>query len=395
MNYDIIVIGAGPAGLMAAIYASAKGRVLLIEHNDKLGRKILSTGNGKCNLTNMNMNKVFYRSSGKNADDYYRVIQQWGPNDLRAFFMSLGVLTIERDGYVYPASEQAQTIVNAFCNKIQNLPIEARTSESVQKIQKNNKGFKVITDKSTYFADKVILTTGGKAAAKLGSDGSGYDIAKGLGHSIIKPIPALVALKCKEPFLKKLSGVRKKADVSLLVGEDVIAKDYGEVQFTDYGLSGIVIFQLSRIAKRCLDDGFKPYILIDLMPEYSSNDIKELLIKSRQSNPNYDIKTILSGWFNTKIAEYLATLESDEKIISTIKAFRFNPYDTNDFDSAQVTAGGVDISEIDFATMESKLCTGLYFAGEIVDVDGICGGYNLTWAFASGRLAGICAGDSI
>lgn len=393
MNYDVAVVGAGPAGLLAALFASKKGRVLLLEHNDRVGRKILSTGNGKCNLTNMNMDAECYRTSGRK--DFYRVIEDFGPSGVREFFMSAGVMTVERDGYVYPASMQAQTVLDALSRKARNTDTTIHLSENVTAVTPSAGGYSVTTDKAKYNARYVILANGGKASPVLGSDGSGFAIAQKLGHSIVKPIPALVQLKCREPFLKQLSGVRSKAKVSLFCGEKLLACDYGEVQFTDYGLSGIVIFQISSLVKRLLDKSQKPVVSLDLLCEYDEAELSGIFSDIRRNNPDYDNLTLLSGLFNKKIAKILAAEKDDAAIIRRIKNFCFSPCDTNGFDNAQVCAGGVDTSEINFDTMESRLHKGLFFAGEIVDVDGICGGYNLTWAFASGRLAGMSAGESI
>ncbi len=393
MNYDVAVVGAGPAGLLAALFASKKGRVLLLEHNDRVGRKILSTGNGKCNLTNMNMDSECYRTSGRK--DFYRVIEDFGPSGVREFFMSAGVMTVERDGYVYPASMQAQTVLDALSRKAQNSNTTIRLSENVTAVTPSAGGYSVTTDKAKYNARYVILANGGKASPVLGSDGSGFAIAQKLGHRIVKPIPALVQLRCREPFLKQLSGVRSKAKVSLFCNGKLLACDYGEVQFTDYGLSGIVIFQISSLVKRLLDKSQKPVVSLDLLCEYDEAELSGIFSDIRRNNPDYDNLTLLSGLFNKKIAKILAAEKDDAAIIRRLKNFCFNPCDTNGFDNAQVCAGGIDTREINFDTMESRLHKGLFFAGEIVDVDGICGGYNLTWAFASGRLAGMSAGESI
>lgn len=391
MIYDVAVIGGGAAGMVAAISAKNNNSVLVIEKNDKLGRKILSTGNGKCNLTNTNMRKECFHS--KYNSDFYNVINDFGAEEIREMFRKYGMLTIEQDGYVYPASKQAATVLDILRYKVDEKNINTLLSTAVKSISKHNNIFEIQAGDTIVKSRRVILTTGGKAASKLGSDGSGYDIAKSLSHNIVEPVPALVQLRCKNPYLKALSGVRANAKASVLVDNNVVSSDIGEVQFTDYGLSGIVIFQQSGFVKRLLDSNKKPMISLNFAYDWELVDLVNFVKESARNNPSYDLCTLFSGLFNKKIATILAKEDNIEAACRLAQNFKYIPTDTNGFDNAQVCAGGIDCREINFKTMESRKVKDLFFAGEIIDVDGICGGYNLTWAFASGRLAGISAGD--
>lgn len=402
MIYDIAIVGAGAAGMTAAITAARNGKkVCVIEHSDRVGKKILSTGNGKCNITNLDMAGSFFNSSSDK--DFFRVIEKFAPVDIISFFESLGLFTKEKNGYIYPAGEQASAVLNALRNEMIRLEIDVFTEFEIHNITRNEKYFE-ICDKSALKAYKLIIATGGKAAPKTGSDGSGYELAGKFGHSIIPVIPALVQLKCSDGFCKSLHGVRCTAKVMAYVDNELVFAADGELQLVDYGISGIPVFQISRHVKRTIDAGKKPYVLIDFVPDISEDELKCRLNMIFSVNDNISVNEALCGLFNKKLSDALCreaginSLEckdmygkSYRSLIRCIKKFCFHPVDTNSFDNAQVCAGGVSLDEIDLDTMESKLVNNLYFAGEILDVDGICGGYNLTWAFASGHLAGLSA----
>lgn len=397
--YDVTIIGAGPAGMMSAITAAKNGRkVCLIEHNDRPGKKILVTGNGKCNITNMDMAPSYYRSNSR--ESYFSVIEQFGPKELRDFLLGIGLMTKEKNGYVYPFSDQASSVLDALKNEISRLRITLMTNTNIKKIIPS---FIIYTDKDTIETKNLILACGSKCAAKTGSDGSGYELAKSLGHSIITPIPALVQIKCKEKFFKEMSGVRITATVTLTVDGTKIDADTGELQLTDYGISGIPVFQISRFIKRELDNRKNALVHINFMPGYKDKEIKRLLTDIFNCNPKIDYISALNGIFNRKVASVILneagidkgrpcrefTNDIINRICHNIQDFVVTPYDTNGFENAQVCAGGVNLDEINLNTMESKITKNLFFAGEILDVDGKCGGYNLQWAFSSGRLAGL------
>lgn len=401
MNFDTIIIGGGPAGMTAAIHAARKGKkVCILEHQNRVGKKILSTGNGKCNLTNMEMKPHCFNSSSN--EDFFSVIEKFGPNEIINFFNSMGMLTTDKNGYIYPRCEQAAVVLDTLRNELEHLNVEIFTDSIGIKAAKENDKFVINSNNQKLYSDKLILACGSKCAPKTGSDGSGYTLASNFGHKIIKVIPALVQIICKEDYYKELQGIRCNAKLSLYSDKELISSESGELQLTSYGISGIPVFQMSRTIKRLIDRKLSPVIYIDFAPEYSDTEIKTFLQTNVNHYPKTQLVQILSGLLNKKLSNVIikesnlkpSTIceETDfsdiERIVSTIKQFHTIPKDTNGFDNAQVCAGGVELKDINLNTMESKIISGLYFAGEILDVDGRCGGYNLTWAFASGRLAG-------
>ncbi len=386
--------------MMAAITAASKGlKVCLIEHQDRVGKKILSTGNGKCNLTNLDISPDCYHSNS-NAD-YFSVISKFPPKAIIESFRSMGMLTMNRNGYVYPRSEQASVVLDTLRAEIERLGINVITSADCD-VKYINGQYVLTYGGQAVTADKLIIACGSKCAPKTGSDGSGYAYAKQFGHSIVKVIPALVQLICKENFYKELQGVRADAALSVTIGHENIVSEAGELQLTAYGISGIPVFQISRTVKRLIDEKKNPMIHIDFAREYDEKTLYSFLAKAVREHDNMEISQAVSGLLNKKLANVIIkecnmkpslkcnslTSENIKRIINKIKNFIVIPKDTNGFDNAQVCAGGVNLDEIDLNTMESRLQKKLYFAGEILDVDGKCGGYNLTWAFAAGRLAG-------
>ena len=411
MKKQGIVIGGGAAGLMAAITAVEHGaEVTILEHMPRVGKKILSTGNGKCNMTNLHMTAECYRSGEPEVP--MRVIGTFPVEETIRFFRRLGILTTDRNGYVYPASGQAQTVLDALRDQTESLGIRTICESKVNSIEKNKNGkFVVHAEGGTFRGDFVILAAGSMAAKTTGSDGSGYDLAKSLGHKIKKPLPALVQLKCKGDFFKAIAGVRTDVKVSLYTmgknGERgaLLATDQGELQLTDYGISGIPVFQVSRYAAEALDHKKRVLAVVDFMPDYSSEEMFKLLKDQRKYLHDRNAGDFLNGLFNKKLAMlFLKTswIKADQKVseipdrklaelCDVIKDASFEVTGTNSYDKAQVCMGGVSLREVDAETMESRLVPGLYFAGEILDVDGICGGYNLQWAWSSGHLAGVSA----
>lgn len=411
MEKQGIIIGGGAAGLMAAITAAENGAdVTILEHMPRVGKKILATGNGKCNMTNLHMTADCYRCGEPEVP--MQVIGTFPVSDTIQFFRRLGILTTDRNGYVYPASGQAQTVLDALREKTDSLGIRTVCESKVYAIEKDKKGsFVVKSETGSYSGNFVILAAGSMAAKTTGSDGSGYELAKSLGHKIKKPLPALVQLKCNGDFFKGIAGVRTDVRVSLYtVGrngelEAFLAADSGELQLTDYGISGIPVFQVSRYAAEALDRRKRVMAVVDFMPDYTEEEVFRIL--EEQRNYLYDRKSgdFLNGLFNKKLAalfmkaarikpELDVAVVSNKKLgelVEVIKEMTFEVTGTNSYDKAQICMGGVPLSEVDAATMESRLVPGLYFAGEILDVDGICGGYNLQWAWSSGHLAGVSA----
>lgn len=417
MIYDVCVIGGGASGLAAAIAAGREGAsVLVIERMDKTGKKILATGNGKCNLTNQAIRRGHIQTgvyrSGQEAFPLH-VLEDFDAGDTLAFFESMGLYTRERDGYVYPMSEQAASVRDILCWELAEQKADVVTGQEVKDIRVGGKGaakrgFSVYTSEDIYQCRKLILACGGASSSKLGSNGSGYRLAENLGHHVSAPVPALCALHCKEKYFKELAGIRLQGNVQLLVDGRMAAEDRGEVQLTAYGISGIPVFQVSRYAAKALRLKKQVTAVLDLMPAVSEKGLRARLMWQMQASPKWTMRMVLSGMMNSKLASCLlkcAGIDGGlpcrkvdsralERLIALVKHHEVHITATNDFEQSQVTAGGVDTREIDDKNMASKLVDGLYFIGELLDVDGVCGGYNLQWAWATGVLAGSDAGRS-
>ncbi|MBE5914833.1 MAG: aminoacetone oxidase family FAD-binding enzyme [Pseudobutyrivibrio ruminis] len=388
--YDVCIIGAGFSGLVLAIKLARAGLlVCLVELNRMVGRRILSTGNGRCNFTNSRMGAQYYYSN--HSLDFISD----NHNDLRQFLNELGVYDKDLDGYYYPITNQAKTVREALENEISFLGIDVLLDNRVTEVSKADL-FKVTTARTIVNAKKVCVASGGLAAATLGSSKIGYKIAQSFKMKTTKLSPALVGVKSSSQCLKELAGVRATGVVSY--------KDYsceGEIQFNKDSVSGYPIMCISRFIGFDELDKKLSDIRIDFIPYLSAEQLKEELNKRFNRNPKATILTALVGFCNEKAIEQIVSYSRiygdttvdrlDEEDIDNLVYFFKNfsiPVDgTKGFDSAQVTAGGVDLSEIDTSSMESLKCKGLYFTGEVLDVDGICGGYNLNWAYTSADIA--------
>lgn len=405
---DVIVIGGGAAGMAAAITCARHGKnVTLLEHNEKLGRKLSATGNGKCNYTNRLQSMECYRGTDKAVIE--KILLQFGVEDTLSFFRELGIYPKEKNGYFYPFSEQAVSVIEAMRLELEHLKVKIKCKEHIVKVEKQEAEFLVSTETYTYRAPKVILATGGLAASKLGSDGSGYEFAKGLGLEVTGLYPALTGLKTKEDF-NSLAGVRVKAAIELYTesGKDnwQCHRETGELQLVSYGISGIPVFQISRFAAVSLKNGEKVTAKIDFLPEMPEKELIALLDEMKEQSSYKTAGTLFNGLLDNKLTSVLlkkSQIDKNKKaeelteaeilgFCRCIKEFTCAIIDTNGFENAQVTAGGVNLLEIVPETMEAKKVKGLYLAGELLDVDGICGGYNLQWAWTTGYLAGKAAG---
>ena len=407
------VIGGGASGMMAAIAAADKGAlVTLIEGGGRVGRKLLSTGNGKCNLGNRKMSPEQYHGASK--DWIAACLKQFDTEDAIRFFEDAGLLLKERDGYLYPKAEQAAVVLDTLRIRLDESGVRTITDCKVDAVREAAEGgFVVRAGQKSFQFDKVILACGSKAAPKTGSDGSGYRLAKSLGHELVPVVPALVQLRCRETYLKEVAGVR--AEAALLVtdgGRDGVASrmlERGELQLTDYGISGIPVFQLSRRVNYLLrpqGDLSETEVSINLMPEYTDRDFKAFCDRRQSLRDGRTVEEFFTGVLNKKLMLLFIKLaglkrdipvsEADEgriaKVFALCRDWRLHVTGSNSYDNAQVCAGGVDTRQVG-CNMESLLVPGLYFAGELLDVDGRCGGYNLQWAWCSGAIAGSNAAD--
>jgi len=399
---NVIIVGGGASGLVAAIIAARlKHKVTILEHKDKIGKKILATGNGKCNYTNMLQLPECYRSN--DSSFAMKVLSKFDVNQTIEFFEQLGIYPKEKNGYVYPNSEQALSVVEVLRLELERLKVKICCDVHVEQLRNNNNQFTLLTNKGNYTADRVILATGGCASPQLGSDGSGYKLARALGHKIIKPLPALVQLKSSEHYFKTLAGVRTEAFIHLYVNETLISEEKGELQIVNYGVSGIAIFQLSRFASKALSENKKVHLMIDYLPSLNEKETLTLITSRIKANPIKTIEEALIGLFNNKLAFVMLkeagispkiTCEAVNKnqihdLVRKIKEWKVTITEPNSFEQAQVSAGGIDTTEINPESMESKLIKGLSFTGELLDVEGTCGGYNLQWAWSTGAVAGM------
>ena len=409
----IVVIGGGASGMAAAIEAGEAGaQVTLLEHNDRLGKKINATGNGKCNLSNSFLDAQCYR--GGDSKFVNKVFALCSPEYVREWFTKRGLFLKEKKGYFYPRSEQAASVVTFFLSRLAKAGVTVRCSSEVQKVKRVKGCFEVtfmdlVKDSlESIVCDKVILASGGLAGQNLGAGPFGYDTAKAFGHVITPLFPALVQMVAKDKNLKTLSGVRSEAGVHLITALDGVESYYdekGEILFTDYGISGIAVMQLSRYAGDVLRQGGTAKLSVDFCPEYSFPELLSCMEQNVKDNSELTIEDCFCTLLQKKLLYVILlragvsadircrdiTKEAVKKICRGMKEFRLPIVQTKDFAMAQVTAGGVAVSGVTPGTLESKVRKGLYITGELLDVDGTCGGYNLQFAFATGILAGRAA----
>ncbi|MDR2044836.1 MAG: NAD(P)/FAD-dependent oxidoreductase [Clostridium sp.] len=409
MGRHTAVIGGGASGMTAAITAAREGcRVTLYEAGERLGRKLLATGNGKCNLGNLRLSRQDYY--GKQPERVEACLERFSTEDTVRFFAGLGLLLKEKSGYLYPLGAQAAAVLDVLRYEIQDLGILVRTGCKIDFLRKSpgKESFIVGFQGQRAEHDKVILACGGKAAPKTGSDGSGLELAGALGHTIVATVPALVPLKCREGYCKALAGVRAEGEVRIWEGEEELACETGEIQFTEYGLSGIPVFQLSRIVNyRLLDPQPRSRelkALIDFLPGESMEQTRERLTRRLLFQGGRTAEEFFTGILHKKLMSVflklagvkpgalVADLDRERlwEVFCLCRRFPMRISASLSYDHAQASAGGVDLEELT-DELESRKVPGLYFAGEILDVDGKCGGYNLHWAWCSGSLAGTAA----
>lgn len=401
MRTRIAIVGGGASGMMVAISAAEHGaEVWIYESKDRLGKKILATGNGKCNFTNLVQEDSCYR--GKDSSFSKCIREAFTVEQTLDFFKKIGIEPKVKNGYVYPNSEQAASVADALVMELRAKRVKV-VQEQVCSIKGEEGAFLVKSEHGLNEFDKVILCCGSPAGMKNPKDFSGYSLAERFGHHITELIPALVQLRCKEKWFKTISGVRTEGVVTVYENGKEIATEKGELLFAEYGLSGIPVFQVSRFAGEALNRGSMVLCKIDLLPGYTKEELEKLLLNRFETLKNRTAEELLVGLHNHKVNYVLLKELGIDPVADSKKAYQKDDFsklaalykelncqvtELNPFANAQVCAGGVDTSEIDNQTMESKLVKGLYFAGELVDVDGTCGGYNLQWAWSSGYVAG-------
>ena len=401
---DVIIIGGGASGLVSAIYAAKSGnKVTIIEKNSILGKKILITGNGKCNYWNKDQSLKHYNTPQKNI--LGEIINDYNQKEIMKLFESLGIIPKIKDGYYYPYSNQATSIQTALIKENEILGVKVITNCETKKIEKKNNIFYITTTLGIYTAKKIILSTGSYACPKTGSTGIGYDIVKKIGHTIIQPLPALVQLISNESYLKEWHGIRSDVDVTLIEDDKEIKKETGEIQLTNYGVSGICIFNISEKASKGLHNKKEIHVKINFLSPFKINNPKEFIdwMNKRNMNiPNRTISDLLDGILNYKLINLLLKISKIKKeeawnkildvkkyeLAKNLTELTLNITGTKSFEYAQTTTGGIPLSEINPKTMESLKNKNFYITGELLDVDGECGGYNLSFAWITGMLAG-------
>ena len=434
----VAVIGGGAAGMMAAIEAARAGAIVtLIEKNPQLGKKLATTGNGRCNYTNLDMgDQIGGKFRGFHPEFAAPALDALPPEAVLDWFRAIGVEPRFRGSYVYPNSDQASAVVDALREELHRLSVKVHYNAEVKRVQRIDTDTEVSAAKASmpgkaasaseirekrdagYFmiqctdavvkADRVILAAGSKAAPKTGSNGDGYFIARKLGHTIVPYVPALCGIRCAGDAFRALAGIRTEAALELVIDGHSVDREVGELQLVDYGISGIPVFQLSRYAAYALQEGKKAAVYINFLPGFTdeAEDPRECalrLYRQRQQRlAGRKMESFFTGLLHQKLGQLLLRMASvrpelpvaelREKQLRSLASlsvrFKAECVEMNGFLQAQVVAGGVDTTEVDPGTMASRLVPGLYFAGEVLDIDGICGGYNLQWAWASGFVAG-------
>ena len=400
MKTEIAVIGGGASGLMAAITAKKSGKeVIILERKDRILKKVLITGNGRCNITNVNANISNY--FGKNISSVENILNRFTPHDTMDFFNELGIVCNEENrGKVYPLSGQASSVVDALRFEAEKLGIKIETEFYVRKIEKDGFKFKIYSeDKKKIEAGRVILAAGGQSYPELGSNGSGFELAKELGHSVTKLSPSIVQLKTEKYQVKGLQGIKTDVAVTAYGDNKKICTYDGELLFTDYGISGNVVFNISFVMPLYKNVEFE----IDFMEKFDYNELYEILKERKRILSHLTMENYFNGMINKKLGQFLSKVSGIEKLskpvkdlndsdirklCTVLKKYRVKILETTGFKNAQVTAGGVLLDEVNIETLESKIVKGLYFSGEVLDVYGECGGFNLQWAWASGHIAG-------
>ena len=388
----VVIIGGGASGMMAAIQAARTGAaVTLLEHNEKPGKKILATGNGRCNLTNLVQEPSRYRSS--QPDFPWKIITQYPLEDTLAFFSELGIYTKDRNGWVYPYSDQAAGVAQVLELEARHQKVKIKTTEEVTDILREDGQYLVKTATWQYPCDSVIISCGSSASNVEGSSTTGYELAEKLGHTVVKPLPSLCGIRGKDNYYAKWAGSRMDGRITLEIDGETVGEEQGEILFTEYGISGIGVFQLSRYAVRGTDEGKIATYHLDLMPQLTKEELVKLLLDRQQAGSYKNPQELLIGLLPRKMIDVLVKKTYEpEKIAERLKDWQVPVKGAYALQKAQICSGGVDPRELT-EQLESRLHPGIYFTGEVIDVDGPCGGYNLQWAWSSGAVAGRAAAE--
>lgn len=404
-SYDFIVVGGGPAGMMAAGRAGERGkRTILLEKKDRLGKKLLICASGRCNVTNTAPLGVFASAYGKGWPFLRTALETFDNEKLRSFLLSYDVETVaENKGRVFPKSQSADSVLNALDAYMQNHQVKIQTNFHVLGLKlENNRVSGVNTNRGNFLGQNVLIATGGLSYPATGSTGDGYKLAASVGHTIRPTYPAIIAFETAETWVKSLQGTPiKNVKITACQSGKRITEQFGEALFTHYGISGPCILEMSKCIVECLPDG-PVEIRIDFKPSYTFEELDDVLLNQIKRHGSKAIRSCLTFFIPEKLVPVLLnlcniephkkvsqiTITERKKILKQLKGLNLTLINHRPIDEAIVTAGGISLNEVDAKTMESKLLEGLYFAGEVLDIDGPTGGFNLQAAFSTGYLAG-------
>ncbi|WP_312906932.1 NAD(P)/FAD-dependent oxidoreductase [Tissierella praeacuta] len=403
MNEKVCVVGAGPAGIIAAGIAGSRGKdVILIDKNERIGKKLFITGKGRCNITNNAPIEDFFDNVMKNKNFLYSSFYSFSNRDIINLLETYGLKTkVERGNRIFPESDKSSDVIKAFQKFLSDNKVNILLNTNVNSIDIKNRKFIVNTNNDEMTFDKLVIATGGKSYPSTGSTGDGYKFAETFGHSITKIRPSLVPIEIKEDWIKDLQGLSlKNVTLSAHSKKRLLYEEFGEMIFTHYGISGPIVLSISNYLYRYINDGIR--LLIDLKPALDNKKLDDRILRDFELNNNKKIKNSLDDLLPQKLIPiiiFLADIDPDKivnqitkeerlKLLNSIKEFPLNFKSFRPIEEAIITSGGVVTKEINPSTMESKLVEGLYFAGEVIDVDALTGGYNLQIAYSTGYLAG-------
>ncbi|MDP3587353.1 MAG: NAD(P)/FAD-dependent oxidoreductase [Sulfuricurvum sp.] len=402
LSNKVAILGGGASGLMAALAAARSGAdVTIYEHNNSVGKKILASGNGRCNIINTTVSSEDYAGIDPSFTAY--ALEELPFEDFETFCHSIGLLLeCKNDGRCYPLSNEAKAVLIAFKSAVADAGVKILTEKNVTALTKEKKGFIVHCEDEKSIYDKVLIATGSQAAPQLGATEDGVRFANSFGHEIIPQYPSLVQLHLNSKFHHKMAGVKTFAEVTLTINNKPLTKVQGDILFASYGISGLAILDISQNASYALMNNQRVSLAINLLPNFDPQTLKATLEKLFNDVPNRPIETVLSTLLPSKTIVHLceeialnplksvSTLSEKElqKLIHLIQNWKFEVNGTHGFKHAEVSGGGIATAQINDKTMESKLVKGLYFAGEVLDIVGRRGGYNFNFAWASGMIAG-------